>query len=68
MFKVQKLDHKALEMLPIKEVSVEWDLSKRNNSESSDDSFDDNCWITFLWVLKKCVNIWFVMTVIIEIE
>lgn len=61
MLKVQKLDHKAIEMLPIKEVSVEWDLSKRNNSESSDDSFDDNGWITFLWVLTKLLNIWFAM-------
>ncbi|XP_054261632.1 eIF-2-alpha kinase GCN2-like isoform X1 [Macrosteles quadrilineatus] len=45
--KVEKLDCKVVEMLPIKEVSVEWDLSKAC-SESSEDSSDDNCWITFL--------------------
>uniref|UniRef100_A0A1B6C0L6 non-specific serine/threonine protein kinase n=1 Tax=Clastoptera arizonana TaxID=38151 RepID=A0A1B6C0L6_9HEMI len=40
--------NKVLEMLPLKEVSIEWDLSKRNVSESSSESSDDDCWITFL--------------------
>ncbi|KAG8276530.1 hypothetical protein J6590_064023 [Homalodisca vitripennis] len=44
---VEKVAHKVVDMLPINEVSVEWDLSK-HNQDSSDDSSDDNCWITFL--------------------
>lgn len=48
MFQTEKPACKAIDMLPLNEVSVEWDLSKRHDSESSEDSSDDNCWITFL--------------------
>lgn len=43
-----KAEDKMLDMLPIREVSLEWSVSKRNVSESSDDSSSHDCWITFL--------------------
>lgn len=54
LFFLFQSEKNTVDIIPKKELSIEWSVSKtaQNDEGSDDDSSDDDCWITFMYVIS----------------